>query len=508
MAQRFYTISLQDTDFPMLSEQQARTTIVTEAGKVPSAGTTPGLAYCHNMMPSKYGLDSVGYLSVVPAFAGLPESLTMDDARVAYGDARSRLYLVWDSLGNVYALLTGATVWIALPATVPATGGVGFSVESVTIGTVNGVSYIFYSGIGAFTYNEATNTLDEAVLTGLTIADVLGVVASSGYLIAYTLEAIAWSSTILPTDFVPSQVTGAGGGNVAGIAGAILFCTSNTLGILISTSANTIAGTYTGNARFPFKFREVDDSKGGISLDRVAYEANSKQQFIFSKAGLQTITSQKAESILPDVTDFLAGRRFEDYNEATRLYEITELTPAETMLKKLKFIASRYLVISYGLPSVGFTHALVFDTILKKLGKLKITHTDVFEYIGSQTEISKESIAFLLSTGEVQVLNFSSNAVSNGVVILGKLQFSSTRFIELLGVEIENVQDGVVLDVSSQLSLNGKTFTTVLPTAAPIAATEYREYPFRATGKSHSLAIAGQFNLTTVLVRYKTTGRR
>lgn len=508
MAQRFYSVNLQDTSFPMLSEQQARTTIVTEAGKIPTEGKSPGLAYCHNMMPSKHGLDSISYLSVVPAFAGLPAGLVMSDARVVYGDARSRLYLAWDSEGNTYALLTGSTVWIALPATSPVTGGVGFSAESVTIGTVNGVSYILYSTIGAFTYNETTNTLDEAVLTGLTITEVLGVVASSGYLIAYTFEAIAWSSTILPTDFVPSQVTGAGGGNVAGIAGKILFTTANTLGILISTSANTIAGTYTGNAQFPFKFREVDDSKGGISLDRVGYEANSKQQFIYSKAGLQSITSQKAETVLPEATDFLAGRRFEDYNETTRLYEVTELTPPETMLKKIKFIASRYLIISYGLPSVGFTHALVFDTALSRLGKLKVSHTDVFEYIGFQTEISKESIAFLLPTGEVQILNFSSSAVSAGVVILGKLQFSSTRGIELLGVEVENVQAGVTLDVSSQASLNGKTFTTVLPTAAPTEASEYREYPFRATAKSHSLAIAGQFNLTTVLVRFFTTGRR
>ncbi len=508
MAQQFYSINLKGAEFPMLSEQQARTTIVTDAGKAATQGTAPGLAYCHNVMPSKYGLDSISYLPIIPAFSGIPAGLSMTDVRVIYGDDRGRLYLGWDTLGNVYALLTGASAWVAVPATAPVTGGAGFTAESVTIGTVNGVSYIMYATIGAFTYNEGTNSLDAVTLTGLTIADVLGVVASSGYLIAYTTEAIAWSSTIDPTDFVPSQVTGAGGGNIAGIAGAILFTTANTLGILISTAANTIAGTYTGNARFPFKFREVADSKGGTSLDTVAYEANSTQQFIYSKAGLQIVNSQRAETILPEVTDFLAGGRFEDYNETTRLYEITDLAANETMLKKVKFIASRYLVISYGLPSVGFTHALVLDNSLSRVGKLKITHTDVFEFVGMQSEISKEAVAFLLPTGEVQVLDFSSEAASTGVVILGKLQFSSTRFMSLLGVEIENVQDGVVLDISSQLSLDGKTFTSIFPTAAPTVATNYREYPFRATGKSHSLAIVGQFNLTTVLVRYKTTGRR
>ena len=269
-----------------------------------------------------------------------------------------------------------------------------------------------------------------------------------------------------------------------------------------------MAGTYTGNARFPFKFREVDDSKGGVSLDSVAYEANSSRQFIYSKAGLQSVTSQRAETIIPEVTDFLAGGRFEDYNEATREYEVTNLLPTETMLKKIKFISSRYLIVSYGLPSTGFTHALVLDTILGRLGKLKITHTDVFEFVGQQSEISKEAIAFLLSTGEVQVLDFSSASTSSGVVILGKLPYSHTRLIQLLGVEIENVIEPAALDVSSQASSDGKNFTTVFPTAAPIAASNYREYPFRATAKSHSLAIVGQFNLTTVLVRYLLAGRR
>jgi len=516
MAQMFYNIELKGASFPMLTEQQARTTIsgalasaraITLAG-AKKAGESPSVAYCHNVMPSKYGLDSVGYLSVVTAFSNLPAGLSMTDVRIAYGDNRSRLYLAWDSEGNVYALLGGATSWLAIPATNPVTGGAGFKANSVTIGTVNGISYILYSKIGAFTFNETTNSLDAVTLTGLTITEVLGVTASSGYLIAYTAKAIAWSSTILANDFVPSLTTGAGGGDVAGISGAILFTTPNTLGILISTSANTIAGTYTGNARFPFKFREVADSKGGLDLDSVAYEANSAQQFIYSKAGLQVITSQRAEVILPEVTDFLAGGRFEDYNETTKLYEITDLLPTETMLKKIKLVSSRYLVISYGLPSTGFTHAIVFDLSLKRLGKLKLAHTDVFEYIGGQPEISREAVAFLLPTGEVKVLDFSVSFISHGVVILGKLEFSASRWLNLLGIALENVESSATLDVSSQASYDGKNFTSILPTDSSANAGLLRYYPFRATAKSHSIVIIGQFNLTTALITYAVAGRR
>ncbi len=238
MAQRLYDIDLDNTKFPMLHEQQGRTIIGSTAGEAPSKEDKPGVAYCHNVMPSSYGMDAVGYLDEIVAH---PVVSTFSDVRVIYGNNLSRLYLAWDTIGNVYALIEGTTAWIDVPATLPVTAGANFSVDSVTIGTVNGVSYIFYAGIGAFTFNEVSRQLDAVTLAGLTIADILGVVASSGYLIAYTTTAIAWSSTIDPTDFVPSQVTGAGGGQVAGLAGAIIFATSNNLGILIYTAAKVVA---------------------------------------------------------------------------------------------------------------------------------------------------------------------------------------------------------------------------------------------------------------------------
>jgi len=506
MAQSFYPIDLQGISFPMLSEQQTRTVIGSEVGKSPSEINRPGVAYCHNVMPSQYGYDSVGYLSVIPAFSSLPVGRSFVDTRVIFGDDKSRIDLAWDNEGSVYALLTGATAWIALPATSPATGGPGFTSESVTTGTVNGVTYIFYSTIGAFTYNEGTDSLDSVTLTGISLAVTLGVVASSGYLVAYTDLAIAWSSTLDPTDFVPSMVTGSGGGNVAGTAGAILFIVANTLGLLVYTAANTLAGTYTGNVQFPFKFREIEDSKGGISLDRVAYEANSPEQFVYSKAGLQSITSRIAKTVLPEVTDFLAGRRLEDWDEATKAYIITDLAAGATMLKKIKYVASRYLVISYGVTS--FTHALIFDTSLNRMGKLKTTHVDAFEYIGAQTEISKESIAFLSATGVVQVLDFSAATVSTGVLILGKLQATRTRLFTLLGIEVENAVSGDTLSVATQLSLDGKTMAAPVEGTVSITADQLREYKFRATAKSHSIVFTGEFSLVTAQVRYTIAGRR
>jgi len=502
MAQQYYPIALKDTTFPMLSELQSRTIIGTSVGKSPAQSERPSVAYCHNIMPSKEGYDSVAYLPLISALD--PAAVApFSDVRVLYATNLSRLYVVWDSLGSVFVLPEGATSWTAVPATSPVTGGAGFSADSVTIGTVNGISYIFYAGIGAFNYNATANTLDAVTLTGLAIADIVGVVESAGYLVAYTTTAIAWSSTLDPTDFTPSTVTGAGGGNVAGIAGSILFVVSNTLGLIIFAKANILAGTFTGNVQFPWKFRTVPGGKGGISLDLIAYEAESDQMFVFSKAGLQSITSQRAENILPEITDFLAGKRFEDFNESTKLYEVTDLTAV--MQKKLKFIASRYLVISYGITS--FTHAIVVDTSLERIGKLRITHTDCFEYVDAQVEVAKESLAFLLADGSVSVVDFSAPAASSGVLILGKLQASYTRMMTLLGVEVENASATATLTVTSQASLDGKNTTNIEGTQT-YSNDKLREYVFRNTAKNHSLVFIGKINTVTALVRYTINGRR
>ena len=207
--------------------------------------------------------------------------------------------------------------------------------------------------------------------------------------------------------------------------------------------------------------------------------------------------------LLPEVTDFLAGKRFEDYNELTDIFIVTDLTT--TMKKKIKFIASRYVIISYGI--TNFTYALVYDVVLEKLGKLKIEHVDCFEYVGSQPEVSKESIAFLLNTGEVKLVDFSTPGDSNGVLIFGKLQFVRSRVITLQEVQVENVETTSSLAVSTRASLDGKTTNTIVGTES-YSADNIRKYNFLNTAVNHSLMFVGKFNLVSVLVTYTAGGRR
>ncbi len=499
MAQRNYTVPLNSVNFPLLSEDHSRTVIVgggsKDSGNSDASGN-PQLYYCHNVMPVLEGYRSIGYRSHVPAVS--PAVTTFSDTRIIYGSDRTRIELTFNTDGTIYSAKEGEHVWRLLASTAPVPA------SDITTGTVNGVTYIFYKETGCYIYNETTNTLVPTALDGLTENLLIGITASSGYLIAYTQTDMAWSSVIDPTDFVPSQVTGAGGGSISGLGGAIVLATTNSLGVLFHTDANTVAATYTGNAQYPFKLREVDNSKGASALDLIAYEANSVIQFSYSKAGLQSISSKTAENILPEVTDFLGGGRIEDFDETTGIFTATDLTT--TLKKKVKFVASRYLVISYG--ETEFTHALVYDVTLKRLGKLKVTHVDCFEHVGGQIESSKESISFMLSTGETKLVEFSPTyAASNGVAVIGKLQYARSRLFTLEEVELETIDSGATLSVSTLVSLDGKTHTKV-DGSVLYSAEGVRRYGFLSTGVNHSILIAGKFKLTACIIKFILNGRR
>lgn len=500
MAQNEYRINL-SSPFPMLTKNQGRTIMGATVGEAPRAENAPGVLYCHNVMPSNYGMNSIAYKEVIPAFPSLIPSEEFVDVRPIFGDEKSRVYLAFTTLGRVYALnLLGSPLqWKLLPSTSPYLD-TPLDADDITIGNVNGISYIYYKNKGCFTYDEASESLQSVGFTGLNTSTTLGILGSYGYLVAYSEDAIVWSSTLDPTDFTPSAVTGAGGGNVAELRGDIKFGVSNSLGMLLYTEGNVVAGQYTGNAQFPFRFKEVEDSKGGISLDRTAYQANSGAQYVFTKAGIQAINISKAETILPDVTDFLAGRVFEDFNETTNQFEITELSESQTMLKKMKYVASRYLVMSYGINT--FTHAIVLDTSLNKLGKLKLDHVDVFEYVNTQTEIAKESIALLQSDGTSYIVDFSTtNNNSNGVLIAGKLQLTRDEFLSLQGVDIENVQAGDTVTCYDLYTLDGKNFFPVQGYQY-VAADNFNQFLFRVEAKNHSILLKGKFDCNTIQITY------
>lgn len=519
MSQIDYRANLSSAFFPFISEYQGRTVIVpgqdnnfnrqlqSNADSDKDIGI-PQMYYCHNVLPNGNGLQSVGYEQRVggPGVAGMQQIFTIrEDAAGAKGylvQAGDGLRVVQNESIGYLAVMN--TVWT----------GSGYSGTfipqpgQISTAHVSGITYICISKNGLFKYNFALNRLEVVTTTGLDITKVLGVTEYNGYLIAYSVNSVAWSSTITATDFVPSLQTGAGGGNVESIKGPITCASPTSNGFTIFTQVNAVSVLYTGNSRYPFQFSECTGSGGVATLERVTYEADSGFNYVYTSKGFQIIQSKSAQTIFADLTDFLAGQYFEDFNETTGLFEYTTLSLP--MPKKLSLIGARYLVVSYGISSL--THCLVYDAVQKRFGKLKVPHVDCFEYellTEDVSDIPKKAIAFLQADGTLVVVNFALSFTNrNGVVMLGKYQYVRSRHIQVQSVDVENPTVGGSMSCNLLTSFNGKNIDLNTTGTVMTAGRNRTTYGFGSpVGMNHSLFISGCFNLATIQIAFNIHGR-
>jgi len=502
MAQFVYRANLSAKTFPFLSENWGRSVIMpgpdnTYNFKVASpedqdkdAGI-PQIYYCHNVLPFGQGFQTIGYLPIVSPVPG--KSFTTQ-------------FLLRDGADNkAYLGITTSGEWLIN------TGGLWLSKGTygtqVTTAYVSGITYIWVSGVGCYKYDFGTSAFVSVTLTGLTIAGILGIAPSFGYLIAWTKNSVAWSSTIDPTDFTPSLTTGAGGGGVEGAKGSITFCLPHTLGFMVYTTSNVVVAMYSGNARYPFQFREIVNSGGCASQELISYDANTGNHYAYTTSGMQLISTQAGQTVFPELTDFISGQLFEDFDESTLTFSSAALTAA--MAKKLTVVADRYIVLSYGISSL--THALVYDMIQKRWGKLKIPHVDCFEFQLTNPgvfEIPKQSLAFLQADGTIKIASFSLTASSaSGCILLGKYQYVRARLLQLDQIDIENVHSSN-FSLKVLTALDGKNGVFTTPTAGPGSVGLQRSYYTRAIGMNHSILCLGNFNLASLVLTFNVHGKR
>lgn len=513
MSQITYRGNLSAKSFPFISDNWGRTVIVpgpdntfnrqvsSEQDSDKDVGI-PQIYYGHNVMPHAQGMQSVGYTPVIP---GLSPFIGEFDHVLPIRDATGyKTYMGITRSGDIYVYTSPAgpavpTVWTYMRS-YPA----GLL---VTTAYVNGITYIFVAGQQCFRFDFGANNFINVVLTGLALATTYGIVGAAGYLIAWGLSAVAWSSTVDPTDFVPSLITGAGGGTVSDLKGTITVCAAHIQGFIVYGTENAVASIYSANARYPFNFRPITNS-GGIGTPRyLAIDTNTGNHYAYTTYGMQSIATNGAQTIYPEITDFVAGKLFEDFNEMSQQFVLTPLTT--TMRKTLGIISGRYLVISYGVTNL--THAIVFDITQKRYGKLKIEHVDVFEYNYPSvvvTETPRQSIGFVKANGEVQVVDFTvTSAGSNGVLLLGKYQYVRARLITLDTIDLENVQVGVAFSCTILTSVDGKNiYSTTTPTLLN-GDGKLRRYGSRATGINHSLLLQGAWHIESNVLVFNTHGK-
>ena len=488
----------------------------------------PQVFYMHNCMPTVQGYQSVGYRTYVPALMGSSDFGAIIPLQLSTGQ---RL-LLSPSSGKNYIYDGSDGFWhldpVNLSGTVPPD-------VLVTSAYVHGETYIYYANVGCYKYDYGTLQLVPVVLTGLVAADIIGIAASGGYLIAWTKTVIAWSSLTNPLDFVPSLATGAGSGSGEEVEGDINFITSVSNGIIVY-AGNAVFGKSTSNEQFPFAFKEIPGSAGVDNIYQIAFQGNLGYNIVRSSNGIQKFDGLIDTAEFNELSDFLAARIFEDFNEIT--LQLSSEYLGFQLFSSIQFIGARYLVLSYGKDISNFTHAIVYDLMLKRYGKLKLDHVACFEWnfptinsgvtYGdlmtytyadlSQTtydslsstvnprQTNKDNFCFITSNGEVKAVNFDiSETTADGVLIIGKYQMQRNIGIEHQICEVDTVGDFNIFNYYVLPSYDGKTLAPPVKAFQAVASRMRRCMRF-TSGLNISSLFIGQFNLVSLVYTFTSRG--
>lgn len=542
MAQVPYRANLSSKSFPLLPSKMARTVIVPyydqnfnrQIASRADADKDVGIAqayYMRNVLPTEEGFTAVAYKTrstITSSYKNFDQIVTIGDEAIdgyvyATNDLNTpagkvRIY----SIPHKYVVDVSPLINFVLEIN-------NGAIVPISVATVNGRMFL-NAGDNSTTIYEFNSDLTTLTSVALTVTGYTGrfrgILSSYGYLVAYTADTIFWSSPGNPTDFVPSLATGAGQERIQQARGPIIRCEAITAGFIVYCRDNIILARYSGNSRFPFTFVEIYNSAGIVSYKDVATEANAAQQFAFTSAGLVQIVGERAELVFPDLTSFFAANTIEESSDGLTFTKTTGVT----FYRRLSFVHKRFLIVSYGtstqqyLNSAGtfpvYSHALVYDTVLQRWGKLAVDHVAIYSAeLYTQTGIdtlltdtqynvfSNARIGLMTPESVLKEVSLDPAHSPSGLLVLGKYQLSRTRLTQLDGIEIENIDIASPPLVKVAYSLDGRNTLQYLPTLE-LNQGNLSVYKASIVGMNHSIIINGAFNLNTVLLRMHNTGVR
>lgn len=354
-------------------------------GETPQRGMNiPQLAYCENTVPTSEGYRSVAYRYFVEP----PEEDQVTFFKIiSVFDGNGSSCLVGVTIDRRLFICSAYTLGAWKPLLVPLAPGVVWNdYEGITNATVMGKAVICIKGIGLFVLDVPGSELVAQTVTGLDADLVNGVTSAKNYLIAYDDTEVYWSSAADPFDFTPSLITGAGAATPEGLKGKIVLCKEIDQGFIIYADACIISAAYSSNKALPWIFAVLQGGAGIRHEESVAYDVNMFNHFAWTSSGLVGIELHKANPILPQVTDFIASG-LSDRTVNLNSLPVTEFDERSKEVR-LAIVSSRYVCISFGYLSdkleweaqyPELKQAFVWDTQLKRWGKLNINHIQIFE---------------------------------------------------------------------------------------------------------------------------------
>lgn len=492
----------------------------------------PQAYFMQNMLPTQRGFTSIHYTRVA--------------AEHTYPKYVDKLFVLYDVDGNlalystaggaclVYSKDTGAWTSFPLPD--------GTVITDTTVAYLKGRTYIHIAGAGLFYYDFQLAQLLPAVVVGVNINATDGVCAASQYLILWDENTVYWSSPANPLDFTIAQGFG-GSSSILSNRSRILQCLPTTDGFIAYTTRSAIYAPYTGNAFFPFSFREIASSAGVSENEHVAYDSPNERHIAWTTSGFQVVSSKGAQLIWPELSDAVGSGVY----SAAASDGYPYVVKVERLEVKVSSIGARYIAVSVkrNKQQLNYSHAYIYDLALERWGRLDIPHVDFFEYrapefvaaltynqlVGSYdaltvsyaqllAELQDKTGQFGTTLGCVNATGAIYIALSSSVSNVGNLESPSSGATVpnlLLGRYRLQRQTAVTFQ-QLQLSSNNLTDYNVRIIAhdaagavtrklTPTPSTRYGAQLYaRLTGAHISLQLSGKLNLTSLEAELTAAG--
>lgn len=492
----------------------------------PAETTVPMLAFADNVLATYYGYKSVGAATLLAAISPTAEVIFADsisttslgsfiyayveDSAVAANTGHwivsqdSEGVLAWEQLLEVTAYDPGTLI---------------------TVAAIN--SRIFIHVANTITYEFDGSAIASVSLGGLTTADIVGIVATSGYLVAYSSEKPFWSSLTDPLDFVPSDITGAGSSSVQELQGDIVLCRAADSGFIMYSTVNAVYALASADIRFPFIFKEVKGIGGITSSSAVSY-GQSQTHIVRSGAGLSKVSKSGVTATMNAINSFINGTILDTVDAD---FDITELYTGPIDAQILHTRRGE-AVVSYGREDAADFDGLVYylDS-LNRYSKLSIPHSFAVEnpfanvsvwntlyYFGEDLysaypeEHTYESLAgglvrsntdtaivLITSTGELKFIDGRYEATASSVIVLGPFQLIREQTSTLVAINIA-VADADTVTVTIKSTASDGSVRTVVPEGRQI--NKGIRYDTRVTGLNHLVCITGSFDLSSVTLTF------
>lgn len=546
-----YRANLSAATYPMTIADGGRTVImpgpdnnydrrVDPQGEQRNAGI-PQALYLENVIPTVNGYQSVGFLTPTTAIMTVPGGATHILQAV---EIKATITFVGPSLYPFSIVKTPLFLWnnYSFTAgkfgdnTVTFVGAAPASVGKMSIAVVRDVCYLYISNATVQELYEVTSTIGGNItLTNITatvtpagfLASKLihTICASNNYLIAQNTTTTYWSSTTTHTDFVSSLVSGAGQIDPNNSDDAILYVKECSVGFYLYAANTIILAQYTGNSRYPWKFTPVKNSTGvyddGMwgsygTLTSVGHYVVEKNKY------LKFIQGTEAVQVAPEASDYMGKNTVQElFNYSTNVFTTeTKITGVPTIYAFL----DRYIFVSVngtndtGASDEKYSHVIVFDTVLRRYGRLKLDHSFIFT-----VTLPNETLAFVnKQTLTISFLTFDiyqnsapfaglTYQTATGVLVLGKFQYVRSRKIQLHNIQIEGPQNSTIVaspnfSCAVLPSLNGRTFDTPVTPYQVSLSGGLAEYNCHTTAQNVSVVLKGAFNVNTLQLKFSPRG--